>query len=418
MAQIFSKKSRIPFCACVLLSSYLLLSCSTTSQPSQSPSFFVSDFVSDETLLVKEDARLTPPETLNGGEVAQDASILYYAFSNAYGGRNFIPAPDFRKLLMEIAQLRDSRNSTITTQSFCQQVASFLITLPDSHLSASLSGQDCNKKHDQLSESGAVGKNIGHGKTLPWDISVRQVRGKTVSIIAITRFPKHEDAQWNGFLDAVFRAKKSSDAIIIDLRGNEGGDDTMGRRMASYLYGQDFPSPIESTIKSQTPATFAIAANNIRLRIIRLKQQLKPVPDYLEERLRKILFEFQEAKAGQLDHEKVIAGEAGNPFNQKKAFAKSIYILIDRGCQSSCESTLEAFEAHPYVTTIGENTGGFVQFGNMGQVVLPNSKIVVQMATDFSRYKDGRSVEKIGYAPKRKVPIDGDALQVALSLVQ
>jgi hypothetical protein len=79
---------------------------------------------------------------------------------------------------------------------------------------------------------------------------------------------------------------------------------------------------------------------------------------------------------------------------------------------------LEAFEAHPYVTTIGENTGGFVQFGNMGQVVLPNSKIVVQMATDFSRYKDGRSVEKIGYAPKRKVPIDGDALQVALSLVQ
>ena len=103
------------------------------------------------------------------------------------------------------------------------------------------------------------------------------------------------------------------------------------------------------------------------------------------------------------------------PFNPDAlAFKKPIYILIDRKCASSCESVVEIFESHPYAKTIGENTGGFVHFGNMGFIVLPYSQIIVQMASDFWRFKDGRYIEFIGHTPEIRVKRNRDALKSAV----
>jgi C-terminal processing protease CtpA/Prc len=232
------------------------------------------------------------------------------------------------------------------------------------------------------------------------------------SVVSIVSFQFSEDPAWNGFSEAVAAAKENAPAIVFDFRGNGGGDDSTGRKMARILYGQDFPSPVEKIVKSQTPATFAIGVSGIRLRILRMKRSGVAVPDYLQIRLQEKLREYHEAKSGLLstEAEKLMSGL---PFNQSKAYTKPIYLLVDRGCASSCESTVELFEDHPFAKMVGENTGGFVHFGNTGSVVLPNSKIVLSMATNYWKRRNG-FFEKSGYAPKIRVPYGSDALEYAL----
>jgi C-terminal processing protease CtpA/Prc len=81
---------------------------------------------------------------------------------------------------------------------------------------------------------------------------------------------------------------------------------------------------------------------------------------------------------------------------------------------SACENALQAFEGHPRVMTVGENTGGAVHFGTVGDLVLHHSQIVIGIATDFWRFRDGRFVEKTGYAPRFPVQPGGDALETSL----
>ena len=70
----------------------------------------------------------------------------------------------------------------------------------------------------------------------------RTVGTLRVPVFAITSFPSHEDPAWNGFLDAVRRESASAPALVLDLRGNGGGDDTTGRAVAKLLYGADPPA--------------------------------------------------------------------------------------------------------------------------------------------------------------------------------
>jgi C-terminal processing protease CtpA/Prc len=80
---------------------------------------------------------------------------------------------------------------------------------------------------------------------------------KKVLYISITRFPPHEDKIWEGLLNAVTSQLKLSDAVVIDMRGNGGGDDTIGMELAKIMFGHEFEYPVQRQYISQTPETFA-----------------------------------------------------------------------------------------------------------------------------------------------------------------
>lgn len=104
----------------------------------------------------------------------------------------------------------------------------------------------------------------------------------------------------------------------------------------------------------------------------------------------------------------------GYQFSFERGFAKPVYILMDGECGSSCESTIQSFEWHPYVKRVGENTVGCLHFGNIGDFWLPESRVQVQMATQYNEYFDGRFLERIGIAPDIRVPSGTDALEYIL----
>ncbi|NJL24411.1 MAG: hypothetical protein HC902_04070, partial [Calothrix sp. SM1_5_4] len=101
-----------------------------------------------------------------------------------------------------------------------------------------------------------------------------------------------------------------------------------------------------------------------------------------------------------------------------KRFSAKLYVLIDRGCGSACEITLQLLEALPGRVLVGENSRGAVEYGDRGRLLLPHSRVHVALATAAVRYRDGRAVEGRGYAPDLRVAKGGDALAAALAEIR
>lgn len=384
----------------VIASVLLFCSCNTSQKK-----------INSDDILIPDNIKLESPKVLTPKESEYDLNLLIYAFENGYGGRKFIPRDQSENALNRLNAV--AQQPPISPNELCKKIDEVFLKITDFHLSARLNDNRCNPSGEARFRKASVGKNVHTDKKKPWSITHIKIKGNRIPIISITALPNHEDKVWNGFLDGILKEKRTAKAVLIDLRGNGGGDDTTVKQMASYFYGQDFISPVLSQIKSQTPETFALLANNYKLRIYRLQNENEPVPDFWYRRLSETMEKYKEAKAKKIPPEFESFIDQGKEFNSQKGYAKPIYILVDAECESSCESAVEAFEMHPHAVTVGENTGGFVHFGNMGFIILPYSKIKIQMATDFWKFKDGRFVEGTGYTPTIRVPAGSDALEIA-----
>jgi len=217
---------------------------------------------------------------------------------------------------------------------------------------------------------------------------------------------------------------KGTSFAIVDLRGNGGGDDTMGFSLAELLNGKPVRNPMTKQYISQTPETLAIFMNNFKLREIRIKKRGKPVPKYYEELRAEKETEYKLAVAGKLPPEKIerdkveqVTAISKASDSNSKGYEKPIRLLFDGDCGSSCESTIDAFEFVPNVKKIGQNTAGFIHFGNIGYVVLPASKIEVQTPTHYNEFYDGRFVERVGLKPDVYVPDNKNALRYAFDSI-
>jgi hypothetical protein len=405
----------------ITLSIVFAVSCSSVNKQStvlltpNLPQEPATPYAPSDELILKDDFDFTTPESLSSGDVSDDIDLLKFAFEKAYGGRNYVPKEQMENLLTELDKIRS--NPPKTSIELCAQIDDALTLISDGHLKANLERNSCGTKRQAQKRSGSVGKNL-HTKLRPsWAIKNIQVKRKKVPVISITSLPNEDDPALKGLFSTLRKSMRRSQALVIDLRGNDGGDDTVGNLLANYLYGEDPPTPLSYIIKSQTPETLALFVTSYKNKILLNRKDNTEVPDYLVRRLYDTQRRYAQAKRGELAVEHKASALSGPPFNERKGYRKPIYVLIDAECASSCESILEALEAHPYVVTVGENTAGFIHFGNTGLVVLPESKISIQMATDFWVYKDGRYVEGVGYAAKVSVPKGQDALEVVKTLL-
>jgi hypothetical protein len=344
---------------------------------------------------MKDSYDLKPRQHLSENQIKEDIKLLVYMLENGYGGRKYVPQDQFYQALTNLKKIE---LSDLSSNELCLTIEKSLTQIPDMHLAARIGDGFCSPLRKSKFIKGSIGPNLIPEDKV-WGLNYIKVKKYKIPVLSITTFPNHEDLKWNGFLDTILKIKKESKALIIDLRGNSGGDDSKGLAMVDYLFGQDAPTSIAKIIKSQTPATFALLANAMKIRMLKLKQRGQEIPSFVQARYDKAIENFRLAENKELEAEDIVFGREAKPFNAKKAFTKPILVLIDKECVSSCESTLEALLLHPYTKTLGENSGGFLHFGNIGYLVLPNSQIEVKIATDFWVYKDGRYLEGIGYTP-------------------
>lgn len=381
------------------------------------PPIIVSWFLSSSSLLVastpglvlSENDSLIPPDQVTAEAVRNDIEFLLTFFKRGYGGYKAHPTNLIHSAEREFETIASVR-SQMTPKAFCQKIAAGFELLQDAHLEASLPGFKCGTDSQR---TGQIGKNVapflGPTNKRPWKILRVRVDGLDISVLGITKFPPANDSSWQGFREAYKRLAKQP-VIIIDLRGNQGGDDTRGFELAKFLYGGPPPFRAEQRIMRRTPEAIALRLN----RLLLMKRNAKETSPAMDESISEFQNLYRQAIAGSISDEVVDHLDHKRMGRQTKAYQGQIYILADADCGSSGETTLDALRSHPKAKFVGENTAGFLHYGNVGKIVLPNSKVQIQMGTQFIRYRDNQIFERVGFAPDLAVPPGNDALVWAI----
>lgn len=369
-------------------------------------------------LLIDTTTNLNQPHLLSKNEIKEDIELLLFTMRTGYGLYNHI---DSALRINTENQLNEvTKNSDVSPDELCNSISLILSTLPDGHLVAISNQRYCHS--DLNTRKPSVGRNYYFntaGVDKCWKLQYVNEEKESIPILSIIRFPSPQSKEWEGFKEGIKQLLNYKN-IIIDLRGNTGGNDKMGYDLIATLNGSGVPPVVEYFISKQTPAAYALLANGVTLQIRNLKKNKQPVPSDLYAYLLEFRENFNSAvehKISDTDTLNFKGRLKGDAFLSKH-FNGNIYILADAACGSSGETVLGGLKTLKNSTFIGENTAGVVHSRNNGKIVLPNSKIQVQMGTRFVKYLDNRFIEKIGYKPDVSVPKGTDALEFTLELIK
>ena len=195
-----------------------------------------------------------------------------------------------------------------------------------------------------------------HSVQLPLRFSYPQ---RSTALLTVERFyiPK-EEQDFYAFIDSVFLdlKNKSVENLIIDLRNNEGGEESFGGYLYSYLSRSEFQYYRKITVAQKERVTF-------------LNYAWMP-PPYEEERKKFVEKDGEVLWTGQ----PYLAPKPAQP----NSFKGKVFILIN-GLSFSVTSEFASFVHHnKRATFIGEESGGAYYGNNSGVftvVTLPNTKL-------------------------------------------
>lgn len=363
-----------------------------------------------QSIVLNYDVLLSPVAQLNHQHISNDIDILIATLDKAYGGKGILIGSQYNNLISGLKNLKENQG-VISSEELCDEIAKLTENVNDNHLTLQIDNKLCQRRWPMAN----VGPNSGHQSSNPtWSLSFKQFKDHSIPVLSILKMTLSTSLEWNGFLETVQNLVQTQKAFVIDMRRNPGGDSTKGLQMAAVSKVKEVPIPAKQIIRQHSPEAFALLANVSWLNMQSLRAANKSIPIYLINNYQALIQYREKALNGLIPPLEVQRIEQ-EKIDLKHAIRVPVYVLIDRHCGSSCELTLEALEGLPAIQTVGENTTGIVQYGNVGALYLPSSHIVIRIPTQGSIYDDQRTIEKIGYAPDWKVPLGTDALDYTLS---
>ncbi len=326
----------------------------------------------------------------NGGSIGEDVELLLYALKESYAGSIGLDTSDFEELLNQVSLLREEKDKEtlyVLLKEAFSKVKDNHLKIWRTHAERSI-GSVSPKSYE-------AGRNVADEE----EVVVRTIEEENYTLIGLSHFPMPNSNLWKTFLKDIVLSLENSNFTVIDFRGNGGGNDYFGYKMAELFYSQKFCHPINSQLVLNTALVKLIQSNTFYKRN--------------EEYFDKFRTDFYGFKA---DSDRVLKHNDGAGVTQLdgKSYNKPIYVLIDRDCKSSGESTALCFEDHPQVQYVGQASNGCIEFGNVGIIVLPYSKLCIQLSTHKNIFRDNRNFEKIGIQPHIKCESGQDALDVAV----
>lgn len=392
---------------------FILAGCASSSKLAQnkpSQDRKVASCTQAADILLTHDVSMLKVAHLSEEQVKADITTLEFALERAYGGLNILPDAQYASLLGGLHGLQ--RQGGTSSDALCDAIGSLVEAIDDFHTSVHIESRTCVRRWP----SPAVGANSGvNAKNKTWSYS--EYGAQKVPVLSLRRMSPDSSPDWSGFLPELRTLIENRSRFIIDLRGNGGGSMNNVLAMARLMYGladdKEVPSPLKEVDKRQTAEAWALVANYFWLEMEKYRTSSNPAPSYLSRGYENLQKLYNNSKAG-LIPPMFVQKLGTEDIDLNRAVQVPIYVLIDRGCGSSCELLLEALERLPQAITIGENTTGVVQYGEVGYLFLPESHIVVHIPTQGSHYGDNRKIEKIGYQPRFRVPPGSDALDFTI----
>ena len=233
-----------------------------------------------------------------------------------------------------------------------------------------------------------VGESAPESTNCPWHEveNPRRDRDRTPSVVALSDkvtlvhvhdFSSRDTAMWQTF-KATAASLRSAQTIVIDLRGNTGGDDDQ-----FYSWLVDLLGKRPKTIRFERLGTPWVQLNlvNYFTQQIAVHAGDDAWQQHVQQYRRSFLEQLASVTAGTLSdrHWDIWdrANDAAAP-TISSPFAGQMIALVDRRCASACELTVKTLRGLSNVTVIGENTYGMAVSGENGPKRLPGSGLALQ----------------------------------------
>jgi len=232
-------------------------------------------------------------------------------------------------------------------------------------------------------------------KYLAWRICTAQTqKGEDVLIVSIPNLPNSgsydETAKFIESFDKIYlenKEKWDKGRIIIDVRGNPGGEDKPIDHVAKRLYGNLVNTYKRCEIKD-TEVSNAFLHRHGAYKPQNYERDGLKKEDLVARRC------FSGTNRALFDETKEFY-----PYNKEKGYKGRIDILLDSGVGSSAESAYTSFYHHPRVRYIGENTSGMQQF-TQGSFAMPCGYMMRIGVTKLTYWdKEGENIEVKGHKP-------------------
>lgn len=193
---------------------------------------------------------------------------------------------------------------------------------------------------------------------------------------------------------AALRTDPPPTAVLFDLRGNGGGDDTFAWLVAAALRTKDIPMAEVGGWDRMSPYAYASTFNYLTIAEYPAEQVAAARADF-----DRLVASGRTLADAPTKHDDTLSVQADEGGLEPRAHALDvpIVVLVDKGCASSCESFVDLLDDLPNVQVLGMPTAGAIAFGNVGMMVLPHSHI--RVSTGWRHFVRAQHVEAIGYAP-------------------
>ncbi|WP_210415713.1 S41 family peptidase [Bdellovibrio sp. ZAP7] len=348
--------------------------------------------------------------------MASDVGLLIQALEYAYPAKWIMSSDSWADVLQKIKAVHFEEN--VSNEVFGSALADILWQIPDGHLAVKLDGKVLGEFLHIQTKMPSTGHNlVSSGSNLAWNVEQRKSATGVVSIVAISHFPPSSDPQWFGFSEAI-RGTLDSSAVIVDLRGNVGGDDAKGIEMVSILLGRELEMDWVQEVVCETAESLALQINTYEL-IIWNRYTSKNItpPAELTDHLDSLKGKANALALGAKDGGKVVVDHAPRSATSETtlAFKNKIFVLVDPVTASSGEWAALYLKRHPNAVIVGENTRGMIHFGNSGLLYLPHSGLCITLCMKINDLTDGRFFERTGIVPDMRIA-NRDSLEYVLSL--
>jgi hypothetical protein len=181
---------------------------------------------------------------------------------------------------------------------------------------------------------------------------------------------------------------KNDRPLVIDLRGNRGGDNAFAFSLVDVLFAkeQHVPGSAVTQVAGGLPYVGLVVTASYHY------------GDAVKDFRNQITQLFGSLPFDQLLSKKLDVENRNFVGKRPARYTAPIFLITDSQCTSACETIVEKISAHPNVKTIGAHTGGALHFGNAMSFILPNSGILIAVPSRAETYEN-QAGEGIGYVP-------------------
>lgn len=220
------------------------------------------------------------------------------------------------------------------------------------------------------------------------EFAVRTLDANTL-LLTLPDFNPLLQAQIDSMITANWGRLSNARNLIIDVRGNPGGSN------ASYSSVQ----PLLYTGPVVTPG-MSHRATDDNIRLLEAFLEAGGITQDLEGQVREIITRMREHRGAFVPAaDDTLTLDAVLPTPQRVA------VLADRWCASSCESFVWSALQSEKTTVFGENTGGFLDYGDALPVETPSPAFWLHSPTARSnRVPQGTLLDNVGIEPDVRVP--------------